>query len=610
MPRHVAKKMRRCEGEASDGETMPHLIIIAAAWIALAVGAAAALAQAPPRAPAASPAAPEAASGFTPKTVAIASRSMVAAAHPAAVDAGLAMLDAGGSAVDAAIAVQLVLNLVEPQSSGIGGGAFLVHYDRVRRAVRTYDGRETAPAAATPTRFLKPDGSPRAFPEAVFGGESVGVPGLVRLLATAHARHGRLPWARLFEPAIALAEAGFPVSPRLNALLAGTAAVNFDAAARAYFFAADGTPHPVGHILKNPAFAETLRALAAGGADAFYTGPIADALVRTVADAPNHKGDLTLADLAAYKVVERPALCVDYRANRVCGMGPPSSGGIAIAQMLKLVEPTTLGRAPLNPDAVHLIAQAQKLAYADRDLYVADPDQVPVPVAGLVDPRYLAARRAWIDPYRAKARADAGDPPRVVRRAGLDETRESVGTSHISIVDAAGNAVSMTTTIENGFGSRLMTGGFLLNNQLTDFSFRPVDAAGLPIANAVAPGKRPRSSMAPTLVLFPDGRVRAVLGSPGGSRIPLYTAKALIGLLDWQLDPQTAVDLPNFGSRNGPLELERGMASLLLKAQMLDRGHEVVDPDMTSGLHVILRRADGTLLGAADPRREGAAKGR
>lgn len=578
------------------------LATLAAAWTSPT------LAQAPAAAP--SPAAPEAASAFTPKTVAIAPRAMVAAAHPAAVDAGLAMLDAGGSAVDAAIAVQLVLNLVEPQSSGIGGGAFLVHYDRARRAMRTYDGRETAPAAAKPARFLKADGTPRSFPEAVFGGESVGAPGVVRLMAVTHRRHGKLPWPKLFEPAIALAEAGFPVSPRLHALLRGAGSAGFDNTARAYFFSADGAPHPVGHVLKNPDFAATLRALATGGDNAFYSGPIADALVRVVAEAPNHKGDLTSVDLAAYKVVERPALCVTYRTNRVCGMGPPSSGGLAIAQILKLIEPSSLGRAPLNPDAVHLITEAQKLAYADRDRYVADPDQVPIPLAGLLDQTYLTQRRVWIDTAKAKPKADAGVPPGLTRRAGIDATFESVGTSHISIVDAAGDAVSMTTTIENGFGARLMTGGFLLNNQLTDFSFRPVDASGGAIANALQPGKRPRSSMAPTIVLFPDGRVRAVLGSPGGSRIPLYTAKALIALLDWQLDPQTAADLPNLGSRNGPLELELGMTSLLLKAQMLARGHQVTDTDMTSGLHIILRRQDGTLLGGADPRREGVAKGR
>lgn len=570
-----------------------------------------AMAAAAPATAQRSQSAPEAASGLEPKTLATARRFMVAAANPIAVDAGVAILDAGGTAVDAMIAVQLVLNLVEPQSSGIGGGAFLVHYDARRQRMQSYDGRETAPAAAKPERFLKPDGTPRAFGEAVFGGQSVGVPGIVSLLALAHRQHGRLPWAKLFDPAITIAETGFTVSSRLHKLLSDMGAGNFDPVARAYFFDDNGAPLPVGHTLKNPAFAATLKAIAAGGEAAFYSGPVAEAIVKAIAEAPHHQGDMTLADLAAYKAKERPPLCAPYRQLRVCGMGPPSSGGIAIAQMLRLLEPYNLGTLPMQPQAVHLMAEAEMLAYADRDRYVGDPDMVSVPLPGLLNPAYLATRRQWIDPLKAKPKADAGVPPGIVgQRAGLDDTVESVGTSHVSIVDARGNAVALTTTIENAFGARVMAAGFLLNNQLTDFSFQPKDKDGAPLANAVAPGKRPRSTMAPTIVLDAQGRVRHVLGSPGGSRIILYAAKTLVALIDWKLDPQLAADLANFGARNGPLEIEAGMATLLLTAQMLQRGHQVVMPEMTSGVHVITRLPNGALLGGADPRREGAARGK
>ena len=556
------------------------------------------------------PSAPEAASGLEPKTLATARRFMVAAANPIAVDAGVAILDAGGSAVDAMIAVQLVLNLVEPQSSGIGGGAFLVHYDATRRRLQSYDGRETAPAAAKPERFLKADGTPRGFGEAVFGGESVGVPGVVSMMALAHRQHGRIPWARLFEPAIKIADEGFAVSPRLNKLLADMGAPAFEATARAHYFDTTGTARPVGYTLKTPEFAATLRAIASGGELAFYAGPIAEAIVKAVASAPNHRGDMTITDINAYRAKERPVVCAPYRLHRVCGMGPPSSGGIAIGQMLQLLAPTLLGTVPMNAPALHLIAEAQKLAYADRDRYVGDPDKVQVP-AGLLDARYLATRRQWIDAEKAKPKAEAGIPPGLTaQRAGLDATIESNGTSHVSIIDARGNAVALTTTIENAFGSRVMAAGFLLNNQLTDFSFLPKDKDGNAIANAVAGGKRPRSSMAPTIVLDPASRVKAVVGSPGGSRIILYVAKTVVGLIDWKLDPQTAVDLPNFGSRNGPLELEAGMTPLLLTVQMQQRGHQVQPAEMTSGLHAIVRLPNGTLQGGADPRREGVARGR
>jgi gamma-glutamyltranspeptidase/glutathione hydrolase len=559
-------------------------------------------------APATVSSAPEAATGLEPKTLASAKRYMIAAANPLAVEVGLEILKAGGSATDAAISVQLVLNLVEPQSSGLGGGAFLLHYDAKRRQMKSYDGRETAPVAAKPDRFLKPDGTPRGFMEAVFGGDSVGSPGLPRMLALAHKRHGKLPWSRLFEPALKLATDGFAVSPRLNKLLADMGAANFDPTARAHYFDTAGKPHPVGHILKSPEFAATLKSLADEGAEVFYRGPIADSIVKALGSSPTHKGDLTLADLAAYQAKERPALCTTYRRYKICSMGPPSSGGLTIAQTLALLEPFDLGTAPMNPNALHLIAEAEKLAYADRDQFIGDPDQVTVP-AGLMDPGYLRVRRKWIDSATAKLKAEPGTPPGLIGKRAQDSTIESNGTSHISIIDAAGNAVSLTTTIENAFGSRLMASGFLLNNQLTDFSFRPTDAAGNVAANAVAPGKRPRSSMAPTIILDAAGRVKAVIGSPGGSRIILYVTKAIVGIIDWKLDAQSAIDLANFGSRNGPFEIETALAGALPALHMLKRGHLVVSPDMTSGLHIVMRAPNGSLTGGADPRREGIAKG-
>jgi gamma-glutamyltranspeptidase/glutathione hydrolase len=532
--------------------------------------------------------APEAASGFTAKSLVRARRHMVVAANPYASVAGRDILRRGGSAVDAAIVVQLVLNLVEPQSSGIGGGAFLLHYSASERKVEAYDGRETAPAAAKPDRFLK-DGRPMPFGQAVNSGLSVGAPGTLAMLELAHRRHGRLPWKELFEPAIRLASDGFLVSPRLSSLLSRQGVDSFAPSARRYFFDATGTAWPPDHHLFNPEFAATLRTIAARGSTAFYSGAIAEAIVRAVAEAPNHEGDLTLDDLAAYRAKEREPVCIDYRAHRVCGMGPPSSGGIAVAQALKLLEGFDLGRGPsaaMRPRALHLIAEAEKRAYADRDRYVADSDFVPVP-DGLLDHSYIKARRDLIDPLVA-SRAYAGTPRGFDKTAfGRDDTYEPSGTSHISIVDGEGNAVAMTTTIESGFGSRLWAAGFLLNNELTDFSFRPTSAGGRPVANRVEPGKRPRSSMAPTLVFDPQGRLMAVLGSPGGSRIILYVLKTVVALVDWDMDPRAAVAIEHFGSR----------------------GQRIAFDEMNSGLHVIRRADDGMLEGGADPRREGVALG-
>jgi gamma-glutamyltranspeptidase/glutathione hydrolase len=552
--------------------------------------------------------APEAATGRTVKTLGTAQRYMAAAANPLAAAAGREILRAGGSATDAAIAIQLVLNLVEPQSSGIGGGAFFVYWDEAGRRLTTLDGRETAPKAAKPERFLGADGKPMKFVDAVVGGRSVGVPGTVRLLEEAHKRWGKLPWAEVFAPAIKLAEEGFAISPRLNGLLALEKNLGKDARAAAYFYEADGKPKPVGTVLKNPAFATTLRAIAGRGADAFYEGAIAEDIVATVTGHATNPGDITLDDLAVYKVEERAPLCGRYRAYTLCGMGPPSSGAIAVQQILGMLETKDIARLGPGAEAAHMFAEAGKLAFADRALYLGDPAFVSVPTSGLIDEDYIRERARLISQDKAMAKASAGTPPN--KRAFLFAPSEGVenGTSHISVIDAAGNAVSMTTTIEDGFGARLMTkGGFLLNNELTDFSFAPSED-GKPVANRVEPGKRPRSSMAPTIVFDAFGRLYAVTGSPGGSQIIGYVAKTLVALLDWKMDPQRAVDLANFGNRNGPTELEKSSEAESWKPALEAKGHEVRLIDMTSGIQAIVKTPEG-YLGGADGRREGVAIG-
>ncbi|SEG82366.1 gamma-glutamyltransferase [Bosea lathyri] len=554
------------------------------------------------------PAAPEAATGRIVKTHGTAQRFMVAAANPLAASAGREILRAGGSATDAAIAIQLVLNLVEPQSSGIGGGAFFVHWDEARKSLLTLDGRETAPQAARPNRFIGRDGKPLKFVDAVVGGLSVGVPGTLKLLEDAHKRWGRLPWAQVLTPAIQLAEDGFTISPRLNGLLSRETSLAKDARAAAYFYEADGKAKAVGTVLKNPAFAATLKAIAEKGSDAFYAGPVAEDIVSTVTGHPTSPGDMTLADLAAYKVVEREPVCGPYRVWRICGMGPPSSGAIAVQQMLGILETQNLGRIGAGPDAAHWFSEAGRLAFADRALYLADPAFISVPVSGLIDREYIRSRAGLVSPDRSMGRATAGDPPN--KRAQLLAPSDGIenGTSHISVVDADGNAVSMTTTIEDGFGSRLMTkSGFLLNNELTDFSFVPEDD-GKPVANRVEAGKRPRSSMAPTIVFDAFGRLYAVVGSPGGSQIIGFVAKTLVALLDWKMDPQAAVDFPNLGSRNGPTELEQGTEAEAWKPALEAKGHEVRLLEMTSGIQAIVKTPEG-FVGGADGRREGVAIG-
>lgn len=559
--------------------------------------------------------APEAASGFIDKPGWTASRHMVAAAHPRAVQAGLQMLREGGSAVDAAVAVQMMLTLVEPQSSGIGGGLFLMHHDGAR--VQAFDGRETAPAAAGPDLFLH-DGRPIGFREALVGGRSVGTPGALRALEMAHRQHGRLPWTRLFEPAIDAAERGVSVGARLAHLLAEPSAARLreDDGARRVFFDADGRPLREGATLRNPALADTLRRIARDGAEAFHHGEIARDIVAKVRGHAGNPGVLAEADLAGYRAVERTPLCFEHRRWRVCGMPPPSAGTLAIAQVLGLLADRDLAARPpvraawgLEPaaDAVHWISEAQRLAYADRNRYVADPDFVTVDGAALLDADYLRQRARLIGP-RSMGRAEPGRPRGATMALADDASPERPSTTHIAVVDGFGNAVSMTSTIENGFGAQIMVRGFLLNNQLTDFSFVP-EADGLPVANRVQPRKRPRSSMAPLLVFDRDsGRLEMALGSPGGAAIIGYVTKALVGVLDWRLDLQQAVALPNFVSRNGPTELERGRASEALQHALRERGHELSVVSLTSGAQGIQRRGAGW-FGAADPRREGVAAG-
>ena len=550
-------------------------------------------------------------------------RMAVAAAHPLAAQAGLQMLREGGSAVDAAVAVQMVLTLVEPQASGIGGGAFLLSWDG--RTVQAFDGRETAPAAATEALFLRPDGTPMPFAEAVVGGRSVGVPGAVAMLHAAHRQHGRLPWARLFEPAIRWAEEGFEVTPYLHRQLAQEkASLRAQPRAAAYWFGPDGEPWPVGHRLRNPALAQVLRAIARGGAAALQTGVVAADIVAQVQAHASNPGAMTLADLDGYRAREREPICTPWRVRyRVCGFPPPSSGHLAVMQILGVLERLPEAGEPLRqglpaPGWLHAYTEAARLAFADRAAYVADPEHVSAPGNDwntLLDADYLRRRAALVKPM-SMGTARPGQPGPLPQALAPQAEQPEHGTSHVSIVDAQGRAVAMTTTIEAVWGSRLMSdggsglpGGFMLNNELTDFSFAPRDAQGRPVANRVQPGKRPRSSMSPTLVFDArDGRLLMSLGSPGGAGIIHYTAKTLFFTLGAGLAPQAAVELPNFGSMNGPTLLEQGRFPAATVQALRDRGHEVSEVALDSGIQALLRTRGGW-LGGADPRREGVVLG-
>lgn len=523
--------------------------------------------------------------------------TMVAAAHPLAVEAGREMLRRGGSAVDAAVAVQMVLGVVEPQSSGIGGGGFLLHYEAGNGAIAVYDGRETAPAGATPGMFLGSDGKPIGFREAVYSGMSVGVPGAVAMLALAHGEQGRLPWRDLFAPAIALARNGFAMPPRLAQTLQRLPSLRDEPGLREVYFRPDGTALGVGDRVVNVALADTLAAIAERGPSVLAEGPLAEAMVARVRGHVR-PGTLATADLAGYRPVKREALCGPYRVWIVCSMPPPSSGGLAILQALALLEPFELWRdKPGDLRAVHLIAEASRLAFADRNRYVADPAFVSVPVAGLLSPAYLDERRKLMSPDRSMGEVAPGVPPGYVER----------GTSHMSIVDARGNAVSFTTTIEGPFGAGMVVDGVVLNNELTDFSARP-ESDGRPVANRVEPGKRPRSSMSPTFVLDRDRRLVAAVGSAGGARIIGDTLQALIGLLDWNLSPAEALAQPRVLNLNGPTELEQDTPLAAQADALRALGHQVQVRRHEGGLSALRRDADGW-QGAADPRRDGTAMG-
>ncbi len=555
-------------------------------------------------------AAPEAATPLGEASLATAQHQLVVTANPLASAAAQGILRDGGSAADAAIAALLVLGLVEPQSSGLGGGAYWLQFDAQAGALQAYDGRETAPATATPDWFLDTAGQPRDFLEAVKSGRSVGVPGFVALLRLVHLRHGRLPWADLFAPAIVLAADGFQVSPRLVALLTDDPVLAANPDATRFFYDAQGRPPAAGDWLVNPAYAAVLRLLAAEGPAAFYQGPIAAAIV-AAANAGEASPTLSLDDLAGYQARERQVVCLPYRAFQVCGHGPSTSGGVTTLEILGVLAQFTLPGPAMAPADLHLLAEASRLAFADRNAYLADPDFVPQPVAELLDPAYLRRRAALVQPDRSLGLAEPGLPQKQGR---LDDGVGPPSTSHLVVIDQWGDAVSVTASIESAFGSgRLVTlpglaGGFLLNNELTDFSFRPVDEAGQPVANRVEPGKRPRSSMDPVIVLGGDGKVAFALGSPGGSRIIGYVAQALVALIDWNLDPAAAASLPHVLNRNGKTELEQDRGLADLAAALAALGHETREAEMSSGLAILKVTPDG-LQGAADPRREGVALG-
>ena len=553
---------------------------------------------------------PEHTVAITPKGSVVATREMVVAAHPLAVDAGLKILERGGTAIDAMVAVQMVLNLVEPQSSGIGGGAFLLYHDAQTQSLISLDGREFAPQRADETLFLGDDGRPRRWFDVVPGGLSVGVPGTLALMDHAHARFGRLEWDTLFEQAIALATNGFTVSPRLSKSLEGYGGKRLQqfTEASAYFFP-NGRPLQPGDLLKNPQFVETLKTIQLDRGESFYRGQIAGEIVASVRESIFNAGLMDKADLAAYQTIERTPVCSQYRGHQICGMGPPSSGGVTVAQILGILDFFNLEMlGPDHPMTWHLFIEAGKLAFADRNLFLADPDFSEVPIDALLAREYLRNRAASIDLNSAMAvPAKAGEP---VERVSLspDTTDELPGTSHVSIVDRDGNAVSLTTTIESGFGSGLFTSGFLLNNELTDFSFRP-QKNGKSVANRVEPRKRPRSSMAPTIIYGPDGSLKYVLGSPGGSRIISYVAQTIVALIDFDMSPQEAVNQGRISSRNGSIDIEKETEMMAFVSALISRGNAVKVRDLNSGIHVITVEPD-QLIGGADPRREGIARGR
>jgi gamma-glutamyltranspeptidase/glutathione hydrolase len=534
-------------------------------------------------------------------------RHIIVASHPLASDAGEQMLKQGGSAVDAAIAAQMVMGLVEPQSSGLGGGAFLMHWDPKSRSLESYDGRETAPLTTRPDLFLKADGTPQDFVEAVVGGKSVGVPGLMAMLELAYRDHGHLPWPKLFQPAIRLAEEGFPVSERLAKAIAGDPMLARIPGTAAYFLP-NGHTLKVGDIVQNRDYGATLRMLAAQGPHIFYDGEIAKAIVHAVRNSPIQPGDLTLGDMGGYKAIKRKPVCGTYRDAHICSMGPPSSGAIATLQILGMLERFNL--APLDPNgakAAHLFAEANRLAFADRSVYAADPAAMNVPLTQLLSRSYVRERALLIDPSHAKKGVQPGQPGVALPARALMNDFSRPSTAHVSIIDGQGHAVAFTTTIEGGFGSHLMARGFILNNQLTDFTFEP-EREGRTIANAPGPNKRPMSSMSPAFIFDRHGELTAILGSPGGWRIIPYVARTAAAIIDWDLSATDAVALPHIAARNDMTELESGQGLEATAAALSQMGHIVKFSEMQSGLNIVRITTEG-YVGAADPRREGTVKG-
>lgn len=553
--------------------------------------------------------APEAATGWADKKAVSARNHLTAAANPLAAAVGAKILAKGGSAVDAAIATGLALNVVEPQSSGIGGGGFMLVWDADKKRLRAFDGRETAPAAVDPKLFY--DGErKKKFIDAVVGGASVGVPGELRLFELAHKEYGKLSWPELFEPAIELAEKGFPMSPRLFELLAAETRFPINPVAKDLYYTDEGKPKPVGTQIINAQLGQTFRLIARDGADAFYKGTIANDIVTAVRNAPGNPGRMTTDDLANYKAKERDPLCLPYRTYKVCTVPPPSSS-VNMLQMFGILAHFDVpALKPTSPEAITMLAQAGRIAYADRDFYVGDTDFVKAPIRGLIDPSYLRQRAMLLNRERGSDQpVQPGEPPeKQGMMFGKDASPEIPSTTHVSIVDKDRNAVAMTVTIEAGFGSRQMARGFILNNQLTDFS-ADAEVDGKPVANRIEAGKRPRSSMAPTIVFEGEDKLRLVVGSPGGARILGYVAQTVVGVLDWKLNIQQAINMPHYLDRNTGLELESETSLAGLAEKMKARGHKVTVGELNSGLHGIEVMPDGTLRGGADPRREGVAVG-
>ena len=550
---------------------------------------------------------PEQSSGIKNKNVVYAKQHMVASANYYISKAGEDILQAGGNAVDAGIASAVMVTLVEPQSAGIGGGGFILYYNAQKNVLTSIDGRESAASTAMPDLFLNELGQPLSYPDAVNNGKSIGTPGTLRALELLHQQYGKLPWAELLQPTIQLAEKGFPISPRLHQLIQGDPFLAKNKNARDYFYRDNGDVKAIGELLKNPQLAQVLKQIAKEGAQSFYEGQVARDIVTAVEQHPR-PGKLSLVDLKSYKALQRDPVCGKYRSWKVCGMGPPSSGGIALIQMLGILENNQFNRlAPMSVASIHYLSEAGRLAYADRDQYIADPAFEKIPVSQLLDSNYILQRSRLIQSDQSMKRASAGVVSPALSTLGIDQNSELPSTTHISIVDRQGNAISMTFSVAAAFGSRVMVDGFLLNNEMTDFSFSPVDQ-GKYVLNQVAGSKRPRSTMSPTMVFNQDGKLTMVIGSAGGPAIINYVAKSLLGVLDWGLDMQQAITLPNLGSRNQETDIETGTLTPAILDRLKSMGHPLRIWEMNSGTQGIFIDQMG-LWGGVDPRREGVVLG-